>query len=77
MVNATCRRDYNNGHKEGMKVRRGGGPGGGESVPDMNIWRKNAWATVPFLDENKIPALVKIVKDAGGGDMGAWRGTEQ
>ena len=37
----------------------------GQSVSDMNIWRKNAWATVPFLDENKIPALVKIVKDAG------------
>lgn len=37
----------------------------GQSVSDMNIWRKNAWATVPFLDENKIPALVKMVKDAG------------
>ena len=31
----------------------------------MNIWRKQAWATVPFLDEKKIPALVKMVKDAG------------
>jgi len=31
----------------------------------MNIWRKNAWATVPFLDETKIPALVKMVKEAG------------
>jgi imidazolonepropionase-like amidohydrolase len=30
----------------------------------MNIWRKEAWATVPFLDETKIPALVKMVKDA-------------
>lgn len=37
----------------------------GESVSDMNIWRKAAWATVPYLDENKIPALVKAVKDAG------------
>ncbi|MCD6067635.1 MAG: amidohydrolase family protein [Bacteroidetes bacterium] len=37
----------------------------GECVSDMNIWRKNAWATVPFLDENKIPALVKSVKEAG------------
>src|SRR5262249_51930245 len=35
------------------------------SVSDMNIWRKNAWETVPFLDTNKIPALVKMVKDAG------------
>lgn len=37
----------------------------GQSVSDMNLWRKNAWATVPYLDENKIPALVKMVKDAG------------
>lgn len=37
----------------------------GQSVSDMNIWRKQAWATVPFLDEKKIPALVKMVKDAG------------
>ncbi len=37
----------------------------GQSVSDMNIWRKQAWATVPFLDETKIPALVKMVKDAG------------
>jgi len=37
----------------------------GQSVSDMNIWRKNAWATVPFLDEGKIPELVKMVKDAG------------
>jgi Amidohydrolase family len=37
----------------------------GQSVSDMNIWRKEAWATVPFLDESKIPALVKMVKDAG------------
>ena len=36
----------------------------GQSVSDMNIWRKQAWATVPFLDEAKIPALVKMVKDA-------------
>lgn len=37
----------------------------GQSVSDMNIWRKEAWATVPFLDETKIPALAKMVKDAG------------
>jgi hypothetical protein len=37
----------------------------GQSVSDMNIWRKEAWATVPFLDEKKIPALAKMVKDAG------------
>jgi len=37
----------------------------GQSVSDMNIWRRNAWATVPYLDENKIPALAKAVKDAG------------
>lgn len=37
----------------------------GESVSDMNLWRQNAWATVPYLEEEKIPALVKMVKDAG------------
>lgn len=37
----------------------------GQSVSDMNIWRKKAWNTVPALDETKIPALVKSVKDAG------------
>ena len=37
----------------------------GQSVSDMNIWRKEAWATVPHLDENKIPALAKSVKEAG------------
>jgi len=37
----------------------------GQSVSDMNIWRKNAWATVPFLDESRIPDLVKKVKQAG------------
>ncbi|MBC7862367.1 MAG: amidohydrolase family protein [Bacteroidia bacterium] len=37
----------------------------GESVSDMNIWREKAWATVPALDETKIPALAKMVKDAG------------
>lgn len=37
----------------------------GQSVSDMNIWRKQAWATVPFLEENKIPALAEMVKDAG------------
>ena len=37
----------------------------GQSVSDMNIWRKEAWATVPFLDEDKIPALVTAVKNSG------------
>jgi imidazolonepropionase-like amidohydrolase len=37
----------------------------GQSVSDLNIWRKNAWATVPYLDEKKIPALVQRVKEAG------------
>lgn len=37
----------------------------GQSVSDMNLWRMNAWATVPYLDETRIPALVKSVKDAG------------
>jgi len=31
----------------------------------MNLWRMNAWATVPYLDENKIPELVKMVKESG------------
>lgn len=37
----------------------------GQCVSDMNIWRKKAWATVPALDETKLPALVQSVKDAG------------
>jgi imidazolonepropionase-like amidohydrolase len=37
----------------------------GQSVSDMNIWRKNAWATVPYLDETKLPALARQVKEAG------------
>ncbi len=37
----------------------------GQSVSDMNIWRPKAWATVPHLDESKLPTLVKMVKDAG------------
>jgi len=37
----------------------------GESVSDMNLWRQNAWATVPHLQEEKIPALAKMVKEAG------------
>lgn len=37
----------------------------GQSVSDMNIWRKRAWNTVPYLDEKKIPDLVKRVKRAG------------
>src|ERR1041384_4960204 len=37
----------------------------GQSVSDMNIWRKPAWATVPYLDETKIPDLASKVKKAG------------
>jgi imidazolonepropionase-like amidohydrolase len=37
----------------------------GQSVSDMNLWRKKAWETVPQLDESKIPALVKSVKESG------------
>jgi predicted amidohydrolase len=37
----------------------------GVSVSDMNIWSKKAWATVPFLDETKIPELAKRVKQSG------------
>ncbi len=37
----------------------------GQSVSDMNIWRKAAWATVPALDETKIPGLVEQLKKAG------------
>ena len=37
----------------------------GQSVSDMNIWRKEAWATVPFLDDKKIASLAKAVSDAG------------
>jgi hypothetical protein len=37
----------------------------GQSVSDMNIWRKPAWATVPALDESKISSLVQQVKAAG------------
>lgn len=37
----------------------------GQSVSDMNLWRKQAWATVPHLQESRIPALVKMVKESG------------
>lgn len=37
----------------------------GMSVSDMNIWRPEAWATVPFLDENRIPELARRVKQSG------------
>ena len=37
----------------------------GESVSDMNLWRMNAWNTVPYLDESKIPALSQLVKKSG------------
>lgn len=36
----------------------------GVSVSGTNIWQKKAWQTVDYLDESKIPALVKMVKDA-------------
>lgn len=37
----------------------------GQSVSDMNLWQMKAWATVPHLDEKKIPALVDMVKRSG------------
>lgn len=37
----------------------------GQSVSDMNIWRKNAWETVPYLDESRMADLVASVKAAG------------
>lgn len=37
----------------------------GESVSDMNLWRMKAWATVPHLDESRLPALVNMVKASG------------
>jgi hypothetical protein len=37
----------------------------GQSVSDMNLWSMKAWATVPYLDQKKIPALVSMVKNAG------------
>lgn len=36
----------------------------GQSVSDMNLWRKKAWETVEHLDASKIPALVAMVKKA-------------
>lgn len=36
----------------------------GQSVSDMNLWRKKAWETVEHLDASKIPALVAMVKNA-------------
>lgn len=36
----------------------------GQSVSDMNIWRKAAWETVLHLQEAKIPDLVQKVKAA-------------
>jgi len=36
----------------------------GQSVSDMNIWKENAWKTVPYLDETKIDMLVEKVKQA-------------
>lgn len=37
----------------------------GSSVSDFGIYSKAAWATLPFMDESKIPALAKMVKEAG------------
>jgi hypothetical protein len=37
----------------------------GQSVSDMNIWRKQAWETVPHLDESRLPELVRNVRAAG------------
>jgi imidazolonepropionase-like amidohydrolase len=37
----------------------------GQSVSDFNIYSKAAWETVPHLMESKIPALAKLVKNAG------------
>lgn len=37
----------------------------GQSVSDYNIYSKAAWATVPHLDETKIPSLARQVKEAG------------
>ncbi len=37
----------------------------GQSVSDMNLWRPKAWATVPFLQVEKIPSLVQRIKNAG------------
>jgi imidazolonepropionase-like amidohydrolase len=37
----------------------------GQSVSDMNLWRPQAWSTVPHLDESRISGLVKDVKEAG------------
>jgi len=34
------------------------------SISGTDIWNRIAWRTVDQLDENKIPALVKMVKDA-------------
>ena len=36
----------------------------GQSVSDMNLWRRQAWETVPHLDERRIPRLVDMVKEA-------------
>jgi Amidohydrolase family len=35
------------------------------SVSGTNIWNRRAWETVDWLDENKIPALVRQVKQSG------------
>lgn len=37
----------------------------GQSVSDFNIYSKAAWATVPHLDESRIPQLAQMVKAAG------------
>ena len=35
------------------------------SVSGPSIWTKKAWQTVDYLDEAKLPKLIKLVKDAG------------
>ena len=37
----------------------------GQSVSDMNLWKKAAWETVPHLDEKKLPSLISKVKESG------------
>ena len=37
----------------------------GQSISDYNLYSQKAWATLPHLDESKIPALARDVKKAG------------
>jgi imidazolonepropionase-like amidohydrolase len=38
---------------------------GAVSVSDMHIWKKENWNSVDHLDVNKIPLLIKLVKESG------------